>query len=102
MSKGHLVAEGSVDKLGREAVGGGTYRVEVKTVQADPRLVELIERIDGVVSVQASGESLVINCTKDLRPQVAKMIVDSGSLLTEMKIEQYGLEQIYMKYFKEG
>ena len=102
LAKGKLVAQGSVDKLGREALGGGAYRIEVQLAQEEPKLVELLEKVPGVTSVQVSGRSLSINCARDLRPQIAKVVVDSGSLLEEMKIEKYGLEEIYMKYFKEA
>ena len=102
LAKGKLVAQGSVDKLGREALGGGAYRIEVQLAQEEPKLVELLEKVPGVTSVQATGRSLSINCARDLRPQIAKVVVDSGSLLEEMRIEKYGLEEIYMKYFKEA
>ncbi len=102
LAKGKLVAQGSVDKLGREALGGGAYRIEVQLAQEEPKLVELLKKVPGVTSVQVSGRSLSINCARDLRPQIAKVVVDSGSLLEEMKIEKYGLEEIYMKYFKEA
>jgi len=102
LAKGKLVAQGSVDKLGREALGGGAYRIEVQLAQEEPKLVELLEKVPGVTSVQATGRSLSINCARDLRPQIAKVVVDSGSLLEEMKVEKYGLEEIYMKYFKEA
>ena len=102
LAKGHLVAEGSVDKLGREAIGGGAFRIEIETAEADGRLVELIEHMPGVKSVQAAGKRLYVNCDTDLRPQIAKVVVESGALLSEMKIEKYGLEEIYMKYFKES
>jgi len=102
LAKGHLVAEGSVDQLGREAIAGGAFRIEVQLVEPKPALVELIEHLSGVKSVQVTGRALSINCDKDLRPELAKIIVDGGGLLTEMRIEKYGLEEIYMKYFKES
>jgi ABC-2 type transport system ATP-binding protein len=102
LAKGHLVAEGSVDQLGREAIAGGAFRIEVQLVEPKPALVETIEHLPGVKSVQVTGRALSINCDKDLRPQLAKVIVDGGGLLTEMRIEKYGLEEIYMKYFKES
>ena len=39
---------------------------------------------------------------EDLRPQIAKAIVDVGGLMVEMKIQSYALEDIYLKYFKEA
>jgi ABC-2 type transport system ATP-binding protein len=101
LAKGHLVAEGSVDKLGREAIGGGKFRVEIQLSKQTAKLVKSIKNIKGVTNVEGSGDLLLISCDRDLRPQIARAVVDSGSLLIQMKIEEYGLDDIYMKYFRE-
>ena len=101
LAKGRLVAEGPVDQLGREAIGGGKLRIEVKVSQPTGNLVSSIENIKGVTNVESTGDLLLVTCDEDLRPQVARAVVDSDSLLVQMKIEEYGLEEIYMKYFRE-
>lgn len=102
LAKGHLVAEGSVDHLGREAIGGGKFRIEVEVLQPTSKLISSIRDINGVANVESSGNSLLISCDEDIRPQIARAIVDSDSLLVQMKIEEYGLEKIYMEYFQES
>jgi len=101
LAKGHLVAEGSVDKLGREAISGGKFRIEIQLSKQTGKLVKSIKSIKGVTNVESSGDLLLISCDKDLRAQIARTVVDSGSLLIQMKIEEYGLNDIYMKYFRE-
>ena len=101
LSKGHLVAEGSVNQLGRETIGGGKFRVEVQVSEPTSKLVKSIKSIKGVTNVKSSGDMLLISCDKDLRPQIARTIVGSDCLLVQMKIEEYGLDDIYMKYFRE-
>ncbi len=102
LAKGHLVAEGGIDRLGRQAIAGGRYRIEAQVAQLRPKLIDSIKRVKGVVEVQGSGELLLINCSKDLRGQIAKVIVDSGDTLLGMKIEEYSLEKIYKKYSREA
>jgi len=102
LAKGHLVAEGGIDRLGRQAIAGGRYRIEAQVAQLRPKLIDSIKRVKGVVEVQGSGDSLLINCDKDLRGQIAKVIVDSGDTLLGMKIEEYSLERIYKKYSREA
>ena len=102
LAKGHLVAEGEIGRLGRRTIGGGRYRIEAQVAQLNPKLIDSIKRVKEVLEVQASGNSLLISCGKDLRGQIAKTIVDSGSLLLGMKIEEYSLERIYRKYSKEA
>jgi ABC-2 type transport system ATP-binding protein len=101
MSQGHLVAEGSVDQLGREKISGGKFRIEVQVSEPTSKLVKAIKSIKGVNNVETSGDMLLITCDKDLRPQISRAIVDSDCLLVQMKIEQYVLDDVYMKYFRE-
>jgi ABC-2 type transport system ATP-binding protein len=102
LSKGHLVAEGSVEELGREKIGGGKLRIEVQVVEPTSKLVKSIKSIKGVTNVESSGDMLLISCDKDLRRQIAKVATECDSLIVQMKIEEYGLDEIYMKYFRES
>ena len=102
LAKGRMVAEGSLDQLGREALAGGRFMIEIQLAETTQALIDCIKQIEGVVSVERSGDLLLISCTEDLRPQIAKAIVDANGLLVQMKIQSYALEDIYMKYFTEG
>src|SRR4030042_5718999 len=101
LSKGRLVAEGSVEELGREKIGGGKLGIEIKVAEPNSKLVKSIVGVKGVTNVEISGDLLLISCDKDLRRQIAKVAADCGSLIVQMKIEEYGLDDIYMKYFHE-
>ena len=102
LSKGHLVAEGSVDELGREKIAGGKFRIELQVSEPTRKLISSIKKIKGVSNVESSEDKLLISCDEDLRPQIARAVVDSNSLLVQMKIEEYGLDDVYMKYFSES
>lgn len=102
MSKGKMVVEGSLDQLRKEAAGAGGFKVELQLTEITSDITEAIKKIKGVVSVEMSGDMLVVSCSKDLRPQIAKVVVDNKGLLEQMKIQSYALEDIYMKYFHEG
>jgi len=102
LSKGHLVAEGSIDQLGREAIAGGKFRIELQVSEPTRKLINSIKKIKGVSNVESSGDQLLISCDEDLRPKIARAVVDSDSLLVQMKIEEYGLDDVYMKYFRES
>jgi ABC-2 type transport system ATP-binding protein len=99
---GKLVLEGLLDELSREAMGGSQFRIEVKLTEITQDVIEAINRISGVLGVERLKDELAINCSEDLRPQIAKAIVNAGGLMVEMKIKSYDLEDIYLKYFREG
>jgi ABC-2 type transport system ATP-binding protein len=101
LSKGHLVAQGSIDELGREKIAGGKVRIEVQVAEPSGKLVKLVEKVKGVTSVESRGDLLLISCEKDLRRQIAKAAAECDSLIVQMKMEEYGLDEIYMQYFRE-
>ena len=102
LSKGKMVVEGSLDSLGREAFAEGRYRIEVETAEVSPRLMEVINQIGGVRKVEAKGNLLQISADSDLRAKIAKVVVESNVPLIQMKIQEFSLDDIYMKYFHEG
>jgi ABC-2 type transport system ATP-binding protein len=102
MVEGRIVVEGLLDQLGREAFGGGQIKIEVKLSEITSDIIDRIKRVKGVVGVDRTGDLLRVNCVKDLRPKIAKAIVDGGGSLIEMKVQSYALEDIYMKYFTEA
>jgi ABC-2 type transport system ATP-binding protein len=102
LSKGKMVIEGSIDELGREAMSGGRFMIEVETAEPKAELVEIIKKIKGVENVEAGGTILKISANSDLRPQISKAVVDNDALLVQMKVHEFSLDDIYMKYFKEN
>ncbi len=101
MAKGKLVVEGPIEELGARA-RGGKYQVEVKTTEITDVILSAIGRIKGVLKTERSGDTLLVTCTEDLRPLIARAIIDNQGMLVEMKIHTQGLEDIYLKYFKEA
>jgi ABC-2 type transport system ATP-binding protein len=102
LSKGKMVVEGSLDSLGREAFAEGRYRIGVETTEPSPQLVKVIGKIKGVKNVEAKGNLLQITTDSDLRAEISKVVVQSGAPLIQMKIQEFSLDDIYMKYFHEG
>ena len=102
LMNGRLVVAGLLDELSKEAMGSSQFSIEVKLTEITQAVIEAIKRISGVLSIERSKGKLSVSCSEDLRPQVARAIVDAGGLMVEMKIQSYALEDIYLKYFREG
>jgi len=102
LSRGKMVIEGSIDELGREAMAGGRYIIEVETAEPKAELVDIIKKIKGVEKVEADGTMLKISTDSDLRSKISKAVVDNDALLVQMKVHEFSLDDIYMKYFKES
>lgn len=101
LSKGKMVIEGAIDKLGREALTGGRYQMEVETVEPSPELIDVIRGIKGVINVDAKDNVLLVSTDADLRAAVSKAVVQNDFPLIQMKVQEFSLDDIYMKYFRE-
>ena len=97
-----MVIEGPIEKLGREALAGGRFIVDVETAGPGAGLVATLKAIKGVVSVEAKDNKLSITTDMDLRGEIAKAVVQSNVPLVQIKVQEFSLDDIYMKYFKEG
>ncbi len=102
MSRGKLVVEGSVDELGKQALAGTRYQIEVETAQPSPQAIKFIQKVKGVVKVEAKDNRLLIGADSDLRAEIAKVMVSNDFPLIQMNIKTFTLDDIYMKYFHEG
>ena len=81
---------------------GGRYIIEVETAQPSAELVDILKKIKGVDKVEASDNILRVTTNSDLRSKIAKAVVDSNVPLVQMKVHEFSLDEIYMKYFKES
>ena len=102
MVNGRLAVDGLLSELSQEALGGKHFDIEIKLTEITAKIIDSVKRINGVLKVQQSADTLLVTCSQDLRPQIAKAIVEADGLLTEMKIQSYALEDIYLKYFREA
>jgi ABC-2 type transport system ATP-binding protein len=101
LSKGKMVIEGSIAELGREALAGGRFLIEVEIAEPKTGLDDILRKIPGISKVDVEGNVFKITTDSDLRSQISKVIIDNGALLVEMKVQQFSLDDIYMKYFQE-
>jgi ABC-2 type transport system ATP-binding protein len=102
LSKGKMVVQGPLDEIGRDALTEGRFRIEVETAEPSPQLIKVIKKIKGVTKVEAEGNLLRITTDADLRAEISKAVVQSGAALIQVKIQEFSLDDIYMKYFHEG
>lgn len=101
LAKGKMVIQGAIDKLGREALAGGRFQIEVETEEPGEKLIEVIRGLKGVAGVEVKENMLIISTDADLRREVSKAVVQNNFPLIQMKIQEFSLDDIYMKYFRE-
>jgi ABC-2 type transport system ATP-binding protein len=101
LAKGKMVIQGAIDTLGREALAGGRFQIEAETEEPGEELIKVLRGIKGVVSVEVKENVLSITTDADLRREISKAIVQNNYPLIQMKVQEFSLDDIYMKYFRE-
>ena len=91
-----LVTLGSPSQLQRE-FGSGKTEIQVRGLS--PEILEAVKRVKGVLSVEASGDKLLVQ-TQDseaANPDIVKAIVKCGGGVVFVTRGSHGLEDVYLK-----
>jgi ABC-2 type transport system ATP-binding protein len=98
--RGRLALEGAVGDLAQQVLGGA-YRIHIE-VEGPAELENQLSQIPAVVSVRRHGDSgYDLEATSDVRPEIARAVVEAGRRLLAIQNETPSLDEIYARYFKE-
>ncbi|MDY6911061.1 MAG: ABC transporter ATP-binding protein [Chloroflexota bacterium] len=100
--QGRMVAEGSIERLGKESVSGSQNTIEVEVDKMTPALIAALKDTALIESVAQTGNTITLRSNEDIRAHVSSTIIENGCLPLQIRTHDYGLEEIYMKYFREG
>lgn len=100
--KGKMVAEGPIERLGAQIMGGDPVVVEVEASPIDEPMLDALRKLKGVTAVERVNGSLVLHCSRDVRGDIARRVVGSGAALSQLRVRGHVLEEIYLRYFREG
>ena len=100
---GHLLAEGDIPSLSQKLFAGEPFVIEAH-VDSDQEvdLTSCLQNINGVLNVAKQNRLYRMGCSRDVTPDIARSIVQSGVGLTGLYKKEYGLDDIYNRYFEGG
>jgi ABC-2 type transport system ATP-binding protein len=101
-SKGKMVASGPVDKLGREALRKGKFNIILPIAQLTDKVRDEINKIPGVIGIESAGNSTVVTADDNISKHLEEVVLQVTGLKLQMKVEEFELEEVYMKYFEES
>ena len=101
VSQGELVVFGSVDEVGKTVMTDGKSKILLQVSKATEGLASSLEQLDGVLDVEQTGNFFHIACAQDIRLELSQVVVATGALPLLIKTEDYTLEEMYVKYFRE-
>jgi ABC-2 type transport system ATP-binding protein len=98
-NKGRIGLAGSVADLTSDVLGG-THVVEVEADGVD--LAVALAGTDGVTGVAATRTGgWRVDTASDLRPEIARRVVEAGGQLRTMSIRRTTLDEVYVRFFEE-
>jgi len=108
--KGRLIAEGNIETLSKNLFAGSPYIIEAglgnisggKPDFSAEKMRELLKDVDGITNVELKNGRFVIESFRDATTDISRKIVEAGEGLSFLNKKEYGLDDIYYRYFEGG
>jgi ABC-2 type transport system ATP-binding protein len=105
---GKLLAEGNIQSLSKKLFQNNAYTIEAGVSYAgrethdssESAITKILSDIDGVISVSRKEGIYRIESSRDVTAAIARKVVESGADLTYLNKKEYGLDDIYYRYFE--
>jgi ABC-2 type transport system ATP-binding protein len=109
---GKLLAEGDIKTLSEKLFTNSPYIVEAGVVypyhnnpdtpgnNTETWLSGLLSSLKDVTAIKQKNEIFQIECTQDLTTEIARLIIGAGAGLTYLNRKEFGLDDIYYRYFE--
>lgn len=112
---GRLLATGDIKSLASQLFARDPFTIEIgieksatepgdNAVEQDSinAVIHTLEQIDGVNSIRRDAGLLLAECSRDLTAEIAGAVIRTGVGLTSLNSREYGLDDIYYRYFEGG
>ena len=106
---GKLLADGDINTLSQKLFGNRPLTVEVGMPMEAGKNQELWKRmritllnLEGVLDIKEKDQKILVECSRDMTADISRTIVQSGFDLTYLNKKEYGLDDIYYRYFEGG
>ena len=101
--KGKLLAQGNIDSLSTELFGHEGYVTSIKVAQEIPQpwpLHEVLMQWKAIKKINVTGNEMEFTCTEERTPDLVRLFVNEGFDVLSVHQKDYGLDEIYQKYFE--
>lgn len=99
---GKLIAVGPIKELAYSLFQSDPILLEAEAEPVDDGLVAAIEANQNVTRVERGRQRLQIFCRQNISAEIANIIVNHGARLNHLSQHDYGLDEIYHRYFEGG
>jgi ABC-2 type transport system ATP-binding protein len=103
--EGHLIAEGDIATLSKNLFKDELITINAGISGETEEMLRTLEQQEGVETVELKPEEsgfLQMKCSRDVTGEIARTIVQSGAELIHLTKKEYGLDELYQRYFEGG
>ncbi|MBX2920710.1 MAG: ABC transporter ATP-binding protein [Chitinophagaceae bacterium] len=100
---GRMLVEGNIESLSHNLFKEASYVVQVTLREQFPPAFENELNNNPVVQkVSISGNAMELSCSEDITPDVVRLFVEKGLNITGVQKKEFGLDEIYQRYFENN
>jgi len=112
--KGKLLAEGDIRSLSKKLFKGTPYIIEAGVdtegvnSKGQPQMLsvgamkEIVKEVEGIENITLEKNVFSFECTHDASREIARAVLESGAELRLLNRREFGLDEIYYRYFEGG
>ncbi len=102
---GKLLVEGNIETLSHNLFGEESYVVSVSVKEnitsSWEHFKELLQ-FAAVKSYEVNGNEIEVSCQQDITPDIIRFFVERGLSITGANKKEFGLDEIYHRYFESN
>lgn len=99
---GKLIAVGDITELARQLFADEPLLFHVEAEPLTDELLDQLQSLPSVVRLEPMGHRLSLYCREDVASDIAAAVVASGARLKALSRQDWGLDEIYHRYFQGG
>lgn len=98
---GKLIAEGNIEDLSKKLFENGNFHIEfaVSETLSVETVEKVLSNIKGIKCIEPQADIFAIESEHDITAEIGKVLVEQGYNLRHLTRKQYGLDEIYQRYF---
>jgi ABC-2 type transport system ATP-binding protein len=102
---GKLLVEGNIDTLSGNLFSKEGYTISVVFAHPVPQPwqhLTALQELDNIRQVTIEDRQIEVSCDRDITPTIVRFLVNEGYDVMGVHKKQYGLDDIYQKYFENN
>ncbi len=103
--EGKLLANDHIDRLSAQLFSKDSHVIMISLaapLDNPAHYHEALMRLEGVKNVDVTGNAIEISCTRNATPEFVRLFVEKGHDIMGVSRKEYGLEEIYHRYFESS